>query len=146
MASNAQKFFSDGSSNTFHVHFDNPVQIEVSQSRDCLAKILQVVEVEIICTCGPTCQSNGKFRRERIDARVVMNRRSILCNRCRKQLRFAIQVKVRSINWRRGIGRIMPPLQTPAEILCRDERWGEVRGGVGGFFFSQACDFPLRVG
>ena len=51
MASNAQKFFSDGSSNTFHVHFDNPVQIEVSQSRDCLAKILQVVEVEIICTC-----------------------------------------------------------------------------------------------
>ena len=30
LASNAQKFFSDGSSNTFHVHFDNPVQIEVS--------------------------------------------------------------------------------------------------------------------
>ena len=29
LASNAQKFFSDGSSNTFHVHFDNPVQIEV---------------------------------------------------------------------------------------------------------------------
>ena len=33
LASNAQKFFSDGSSNTFHVHFDNPVQIEVSAQK-----------------------------------------------------------------------------------------------------------------
>jgi len=32
LASNAQKFFSDGSSNTFHVHFDNPVQIEADKS------------------------------------------------------------------------------------------------------------------
>lgn len=32
LASNAQKFYSDGSSNTFHVHFDNPVQIEADKS------------------------------------------------------------------------------------------------------------------
>jgi hypothetical protein len=29
LASNTQKFYSDGSSNTFHVFFDQPVQIEV---------------------------------------------------------------------------------------------------------------------
>ena len=32
LATNTQKFFSDGSSNTFHVFFDHPVQIEV---REC---------------------------------------------------------------------------------------------------------------
>jgi hypothetical protein len=30
LATNTQKFYSDGSSNTFHVFFDQPVQIEVS--------------------------------------------------------------------------------------------------------------------
>ena len=29
LAANTQQFFSDGSSNTFHVFFDHPVQIEV---------------------------------------------------------------------------------------------------------------------
>ena len=29
LAANTQKFFSDGSSNTYHVFFDHPVQIEV---------------------------------------------------------------------------------------------------------------------
>ena len=139
LASNAQKFFSDGSSNTFHVHFDNPVQIEVSQSRDSLpldrvqflTTFCKYSRLESICTCRSNCQSNGKFRRERIGARVVMNRCSILCNRCRKQLRwyFATQVRVRLINWRGEIGRIMPPLQTLAEILCRDERWVGVGSG-----------------
>lgn len=28
LAENSTKFFSDGSSNTFHVYFDNPIQIE----------------------------------------------------------------------------------------------------------------------
>jgi len=32
LASNTQRFYSDGSSNTFHVHFDNPVQIEADKS------------------------------------------------------------------------------------------------------------------
>ena len=32
MATNNQKFFSDGSSNTFHVYFDHPVQIEADKS------------------------------------------------------------------------------------------------------------------
>jgi len=32
MATNNQKFFSDGSSNTFHVFFDHPVQIEADKS------------------------------------------------------------------------------------------------------------------